>query len=154
MKLTDFPTYRKNPFLTELFLKESTRLTKIQDTNLNITDSTGDIKGKVVYAKEHNVDRTPFVKLFEFDFLLNIGKSGLTMFVYLGNHGIKYGREQVIILMEDVISRTTYNSESSIYKGLAALVKSKVLARTSSPNIFWLNPAIAYKGERRYLKMK
>lgn len=151
MKLTDFEIHRKNPFIKDLFIKESTKVTKIQDTDLRITDSSGHVKGKVVYAKEHNVDRTPFVKMFEFEFLNDIGKSGVAMFVFIANHAIKYGQDKIIILVDDVISRTEYNSPTPIYKGIAALVQVKVLARTASPNIFWLNPAILYKGERWHL---
>ena len=146
--LKDFPTYVKNPFLKDLFIKESTKISKIQDTNLKITTPSGEVKGKVVYAQETNIDRTPFIKLFEYDFLTRIGTPGIEVFVYICKYILKYSDDKIFILPDDILSRTRYNTLSPIYKGLSALVEEKVLARTSSTNIFWINPSIIYKGER------
>lgn len=151
MKLTDFPTFRRNPFLNNLFIKESSKITKLKDTDLTITDNFGKVVDKVVLAKEHNIDRTPFVKMFEFDFLFDLDKSGAVVFAFICKRCIRYGNDQVVIFVEDVLSSTKYNSTAPIYRGIAALIKAKVIARTHSPNIFWLNPAIVYKGERWYL---
>jgi hypothetical protein len=146
--LKDFPTHNKNPFIKDLFIKESTKINKIQDTNLKITTPSGEVKGKVVYASETNIDRTPFVKLFEYDFLARIGSAGIEVFVYICKYMLKYSDDKIFILPDDVLSRTKYNSLTPVYRGLCELVKENVLARTSSTNIFWINPSILYKGER------
>ena len=146
--LKDYPTHINNPFLKDLFIKESTKITKIQDTDLRITSPSGEVKGSVVYASETNIDRTPFIKLFEYDFLTRIGSPGIEMFVYICKYILKYSDDKIFILPDDALSRTKYNTLSPIYKGLSALVEEKVLARTSSINIFWVNPSVIYKGER------
>lgn len=148
-------SFNKNPFLEDLFIKESTKINKIGDTNLRIVDETGkEVEGNVVYAKEHNVDRTPFVKLFDTTFLLTLGKSGITMFHYMVKHLIKYNQDYVVIYIDDVLSRTTYNAPKSAYKGINELINAKVLAKTTNQGMYWINPAILYKGERWYLAKK
>jgi len=149
--IKDYPIHKTNPFLVGMFIQESTKIVKIQDTDFHITDSQGNNKGKVVYAKEHNIDRTPFIKLFEFDFLLHVDRAGIVVFVFICKHGIRYGNDQVVIIIDEVLSHTEYNTASPIYKGIAALIEHNVLARTASNQIYFINPAVAYKGERWYL---
>ena len=89
--------------------------------------------------------------MFEIDFLSEIGTGGIVVFQHICKHSIRYGNDTIIIIIEDIMSRTKYNSAVPIYKGIAALIEHKVLARTASLSVYWLNPAIIYKGERWYL---
>lgn len=146
-------TYKTNPFIKTLFIKESTKIKKIANSDLKIIDSTGKkIEDNIVYAKEHNVDRTPFVKLFNTKFLLKLGSTGIALFDYICNHAIRYNTDYIVLYNDDILSRTKYNSIKSIYKGINELINAKLLAKSNTPNIYWINPAIIYKGERWYLQ--
>jgi hypothetical protein len=147
--------YKSNPFIENLFIKESTKLTKISNSKLSITDSEGkEVEKNIVYAKEHNVDRTPFIKLFSTKFLPHLKKAGIIVFDYLCTIAIKYNTDYVILFPDDIVSRTGYKSKKSIYNGINELIDVNVIAKSDKPNIYWLNPSIIYKGERWYLQKK
>ena len=53
-----------------------------------------------------------------------------------------------IFLMSECKDFTGYKGEKSIYIGLASLVEKKIIARGPSDSVYFINPMVAFNGDR------
>jgi len=151
--------YKENPFLDKLRIKEGIKISKIAnvehfkliDTNNNKIDKDS----KVVYAKEVSFDKTGFTKVFNNDlmFLNDLSKTGLKLFTYLLKYKLEYNRDTIIVNINEAIEKLNYkqSAKKEFNKAITELIELDIFARSTESNIFYLNPAIFYRGERRYL---
>ena len=54
----------------------------------------------------------------------------------------------IIFSQEDCLEYTKYSSKATVYKGLAELVKSEIIARGPADNLWFINPLIMFNGDR------
>ncbi len=152
-----------NPFLKDLVIKEDSRITKIAEAPDKILIDTKDksVEGiKIVYAKEVQLDRAPYVKLFKptkdnnqtIDFS-NLSKSGLLLLYYILYNGARFNNDMILLSYELIEeSRFFTKSRSSFDNAVRDLKKFNIIADHPSVNgAYWLNVNMFYFGERRHL---
>jgi hypothetical protein len=50
--------------------------------------------------------------------------------------------------MDECLEYTNYNSEKSVYIGLASLLENKIIARGRNDTMYFINPMVAFNGDR------
>lgn len=154
--------YDHNPFIVRVKLKEKTKLRKIQVEDDSEDDETlppikavtvnreGD-EAKIVYAEETHLDRSPHVKVFnDLNFLVHLSKMGIRVFTLIFK-SITFDSDKILLSVEHCSERLETNDRKGIRRGITELCEQRVIVPSTIANVYWLNPARMYKGERRHL---
>ena len=156
--------YKTNPFLADMIVPakgKQIQLTRLgRDNNVLIDRSTGEVRGThiVTYKK---VDQEQFVKLFTNNIALtfDLSASGIKAFNVLVWAIQKTAIEQDTVVLDTYIrqdfidthvntKKTLKLSQATFQKGLAELVKSKIIAKTIRRSFYWINPNFVFNGDR------
>jgi len=144
-------SYQKNPFVPKT--KIGNKLTKLSNV-----DTDNAIEVDIVLAKESQYDKTPFTKVYnhDFDFLLKLTKPGLRLFCYIAKHLANFNKDSIYLYKEDFFDKMNELNEKGatddgFKDGVNDLIKHKIIALSDKPLIYFINPNIFYRGERRYL---
>jgi len=143
--------YEQNPFLVDLQISEKSELKKIIDSGAKIVDKGHEVDLKVVYASEKIRERARFLKVYDNDlsYLINLTKPGLIMFVYLCKQ-LRVNKDRVLLNSDDAHEKY-HISIRNAKEGILNLIDNSIIARTNDTNIYFLNPKLIYRGERRFL---
>ena len=57
-------------------------------------------------------------------------------------------QDMFVFLDDECMQYTGYNSQSSIKIGLGSLVENKIIARGPSDSLYFINPMVAFNGDR------
>lgn len=136
--------YQKNPFqvntlLVRGFNKENTPIMSVE---------TGEFVLQAVSNKAPWKDTEKFIKLYIAGIsILPILKSGsIKVLFYIMSH-LEPKRDSIYLDLADLVAFCKLNNQS-IYKGINDLIKNKVIARSKSPGMYWLNPNMFFNGVR------
>ena len=99
--------------------------------------------------KYTQVDKSQFIKLYvnEVSSLFNLSKSGLKIFGYIVTN-IKPINDEVYLHIQTIQKYYNYKSNVSIYRGLRELIDANIVAKSERPNIWYINPAVIFNGDR------
>lgn len=155
VKLTDFPSYKENPFLPQTMevVKENTvkrrKYFDPQKVLMEVVDSeTHETKAYQSFTKFVKVDEEQFTKLYpsRIKSLFNLGNAALRVFCYIQTK-VQKDRDTFIFDI-DTCEEFTGQSRPTIYRGLAELVKNEIIARGKYDFLYYVNPMIFFNGNR------
>lgn len=156
-KLSDFHKNKENPFMKQAIegienhvvkkYKSSTGSTKKAVVAVADMD-TGEIF-KTSFIRQIEVDEEQFTKLYLSNFaaFFDLSTAAIRVFGYIMTC-MKPRNDMIIFSLEDCLEYTRYSSKATVYKGLAELVKSEIIARGPADNLWFINPLIMFNGDR------
>ncbi len=155
VKLTDFPSFKENPFLPETMevVKENTvkkrKYFSSQKVLLDVVNTqTGETEGYQAFTKFVKVDKEQFTKIYpaRIKALFDLGNAALRVFCYIQTK-VQQDRDTFIFDIESC-EEFTKQSRPTIYRGLAELVKNEIIARGKYDFLYYINPLIFFNGDR------
>ena len=57
-------------------------------------------------------------------------------------------QDMFIFLMEECLTHTKYKNHRSVHQGLSALLEADIIARGPADTLYFINPMIAFNGDR------
>lgn len=149
--------YSSNPFLRDVVATlGDKRVAVAMKANLHELDNdTGafvEIPGQI--TKMISADREGFVKLYtaQIDAFFELSKAGRAVIKYLiwlhqkeANHHLFYLHLDQVKEAGMTIGKTAW------YDGISDLIQRKIVAPSTLPNMFYLNPAVFFNGDRTRL---
>ena len=152
-KITSFPKNRDNPFQKGLIEHVDKGVRKIFSTSKNadmiIDGDTGELKGHAVFARRVTVDKAQFAKIFvsSTSTFMDLSKTGIKVLMYIISI-LPQDRDYILFDLEEAMKATKYKSEKSIITGLGELLSCGFLARSNNHYKYFINPVIAFNGNR------
>lgn len=157
IRISSFTRNEENPFMKQAIegienhvvkkYKSSTGSDKKAVVAVADTDN-GEVF-KTSFIRQIEVDEEQFAKLYLSNFaaFFNLSTSAIRVFGYILTC-MKPKNDMVIFFLDKCKEYTEYKSKETIYKGLAELVKSEIIARGPADNLWFINPLIVFNGDR------
>jgi hypothetical protein len=153
----DFEKNKENPFLKEAVEQiQSGIVKKYKSTSgtsrnaiLQAVNSDGEIMGHTSFVQQIEVDEEQFTKLYlsQFSAFFELKNQGIKVFGYIMTKLIPK-QDMFHFFMDECLEYTKYNSEKSIYIGLASLLENGIIARGRNESLYFINPMVAFNGDR------
>jgi hypothetical protein len=147
--------YSENPFLNGTPVTQIAGRKKkysiASKNNHTITDRAGQVVGGVEHTIVKVVDDTQFVKVFADGIvgIYDLNRPGGKVFRYLFDEVQKNKNiDKIYLYFMDAQEEPWSISKPVFFKGMAELLAKNFIARSSNPNMFYLNPAMIWNGDR------
>jgi hypothetical protein len=146
----DLPTYEHNPFIEPILsMKIKNKIVQISSTPNMVVNSAGEYMGDSKMIVTRKVDKEEFVKVFkdQLTIIFELSKTAqrvLTYFIKM----LGMNEDYVIFDKNKAKQYSGLNSTVSIYTGLTELIQKNVIARSNLTQIYFINPAILFNGDR------
>lgn len=156
-KLSSYSKNKENPFLKEAVEQiQQNIVKKYKNTGgssksaiLQAVNSDGELVGHTSFIQQIEVDEQQFTKFYlsQFSSFWNLKSQAIKVFGYVMTKLIPK-QDMFIFLMDECLEYTKYKGESSIFIGLGSLVEHKIIARGPSDSLYFINPMVAFNGNR------
>lgn len=146
-KLREQPKYEFNPYV----YPDGKAVTIYREGSVKILSSDVDMDpGKVRgMVKVQEVDNEKFVKIYTSQvsawFELTVTAQKVLQYVMMV---IPRNRDVVHIHVEKAMAFTGYSSTVSVYEGINELINKRIIARSSLPYFYFINPRFLFNGDR------
>jgi hypothetical protein len=148
------PTHKENPFLRGSVVqikgrKKQYTVSSAKDNAL--VNQAGQIVGTVQHSITRIVDDTKFVKVFADGIasIYDLKTAGSKVFRFLFEEVQKNpGQDRLYLYFMDAVEDPWRIPKTTFFKGLAELLERGFVAKSSNPNIYFLNPAMLWNGDR------
>lgn len=155
--VTDFQKNKENPFLQLAFdkIKDNTvkKYKKTSGTSqsaiLQAVNAEGEVVGHTSFIQQIEVDEEQFTKIYisQFSAFFELKNQGIKVFGYIMKQLIPK-QDFFYFFMDDCLAYTGYNSEKSVYIGLASLLQNEIIARGRNDTLYFINPMVLFNGDR------
>ena len=141
MKLKDYPTYDYNPF-------------RIQSSNMQTFKATKHqvISQDGVLLSEKNDyplnDIQEHVRIFNYDIFNGLSSSGIMVLSYIFKE-LSKGGDEVMLNITLIMEAYGLKSKTAAYTGVIDLVDKKIVAKKIGGDVYYINPAMMFKGTRK-----
>lgn len=144
--------YKSNPFVNEelFYLNKGHKTVIAGSANKYLVDAkSGEFEGITLFAKKQEIDKEEFAKIYvdQIKSLFGLSKSGIRVFSYFLS-ALRINKDEVYINVASVMEFCEYRQSNQVYKGLAELLSNNIIAMSSNPNIWFVNPHIMFNGNR------
>lgn len=156
-KLAEYKKNRENPFLKEAVEQiEKSIVKRYKNTSgtsrnaiLQAVNADGELVGHTSFIQQIEVDEQQFTKIYlsQFSAFFELKSQAIKVFGYIMTKLVPK-QDMFIFLDEECMEYTGYKSQSSIRIGLGSLVESKIIARGPSDSLYFINPMVAFNGDR------
>jgi hypothetical protein len=148
-----FPT---NPFFDYLEIKEKNKMIFAKTDSQAVNTKTGEIMGQQIVATFKKVDAGQFVKIFtdKISTILELSKAGHKLLTVILSLIQRQAMNTDILFMplidaQEEAKKIGYILSKRTYeRAIADIIRHGILARHYSPNMYFINPAIIYNGDR------
>lgn len=142
-----------NPFMTGglVQIKGKKKFYNIASKGEITINREGQVIGGVQHSIVRIVDDSKFVKLFEDGVAAHydLGRSGAKVFKYLyAQVQAKPSIDKLYLYFMDALEEPWAISKPVFFKGMAELLDKNFLAKSTNPNMFYLNPLMLWNGDR------
>lgn len=154
-KLSKFERNETNPFLEKAI--QDVQITKKYKTGnterraiLNaVHPDTGEILGHTMFLRQIEVDEEQFTKVYlsQFESFWELSKNAIRVFGYIMSK-MKPKNDRIEFRMNECMEYTKYSTKKPIYEGLAGLINARILARGYNEYTYFINPLVAFNGDR------
>lgn len=154
-KLSNYSRNETNPFLEQAI--QDVQITKKYKTGtterraiLNaVHPDTGEILGHTMFLRQIEVDEEQFTKVYlsQFESFWDLSKNAIRVFGYIMTK-LKPKNDKIEFRISECMAYTKYSSKKPIYEGLAGLINSKIIARGYNEYTYFINPLVAFNGDR------
>lgn len=156
--LTEFQLNKENPFLKQaieevnnsIVKKYKTATKTDQKAILQAFDpSSGEVLGHTQFVRQIEVDEQQFAKLYlsNFSAFFDLKPQAIRVFGYILNQ-LTPNKDEFLFLLDECLEYTKYKSSTSVRIGLTSLLESEIIARGRADNLYFINPMIAFNGNR------
>lgn len=155
--LSKYSNNRENPFLEEAIGQIEKKLVKkyknSSGTNrkaiLQAINSDGELVGHTSFIRQIEVDEEQFTKVYlsQFSVFWELKSQAIRVFGYIMTR-LKPKQDMFIFLIDECLEHTGYKSKNSVWIGLGSLLEKKIIARGPAESLFFINPMIAFNGDR------
>lgn len=157
-RLASYDKHEKNPFVERaieevnghIVKKYKTASKTDQRATLQAIDpKTGEFIGHTTFVRQIEVDEDKFTKIYlsQFSAFFDLKTQGVRVFGYIMTKLIP-GHDTFQFFLKEALKYTGYKTKESIYQGLAQLVAAEIIARTEHDVIYFINPLVAFNGNR------
>lgn len=152
VKLSEFETYAKNPFMLSLVVPKRGKIIKVSKENVSLTNiKTGESSESEMafMAITEKVDKEEFVKIYKKNIqdMFNLSMQGFKIFGYFLS-ATQISKDIVAFSYKKCMEYTNYKSKNSVNVGLTDLMNNKFIAKSEVPNMYFLNPSFFFNGDR------
>jgi len=158
--MTEIKKHKENPFLNNLVVTTKGKRINVmpigrEEDNILINQHTGEVKGTHV-TSYRQVDDAEFIKIFTANIALtfDLNMAGRKVFDMLIHTMQKQAitKDQVYInndvRVDFVQEHKVKLAYSTMYRGIDNLIKQQIIARSTRVNIYFINPAMIFNGDR------
>ena len=154
--LKNYAKHEENPYIPDVIENMQVRRKRhtMSPTNKDVMHyvvnrETGEVDGYSAFIRETEVDEMQFVKVFtrELRALWDLSKVASRVLAYVMGC-MRMGEGSIYFDTRKCMEYTGYKSERSIINGVSELIEHRVLARSTSINIYFINPSIIFNGNR------
>jgi hypothetical protein len=148
--------YEQNPFIDGVGYETKQKREIVYDGHQAIINTdTGQIEDQLALARIRIVEAEQFVKIYlkNVGLLFDLTRPGQRIAEYLlmqiGRRSMNRG--EVLIAFseyEKYFGDRSGGTRSTFSRGLAELAKKKLIARSPVRQVWWINPAVAFNGDR------
>jgi hypothetical protein len=146
----DLPEYECNPFIEPILsMKMKKKTVSISSSPQMTINEYGQYIGDSYMIVKRNVDKEEFVKVFknQLKLIFDLTKTAQKVLGYfIENLGMN--KDFVIFDRTKAKISSSLYSDSSIYQGLSELIQKSVIAKSKLSQIYFINPAILFNGDR------
>jgi len=115
-----------------------------------LNEDTGELEKQKVFVlgKQKKVDRQEFYKVFNgaIKSFFKLSNSSMDMFEYIMSN-IAYSNDRICLLQSDVMDKLKI-SRTTCYRSTLQLLESGIIAKADTEGCYFVNPTIAFKGDR------
>ncbi len=158
LSIRDFQKNKENPFLSQAIEQVQNNLVKKYKTATKTgekailkayDENTGEILGHTQFIRQIEVDEEKFTKLYlsKFSAFFDLPPSAIKVFGYIMTKLVPK-QDMFFFFLDECMEYTGYKAHRSIHTGLAHLLKSEIIARGRTESIYFINPMIAFNGDR------
>ena len=158
LTIRDFKKNTENPFLKQAVEQVNNSIVKKYKTATNtgqkailhaVDPSSGEILGNTSFIRQIEVDEEQFTKMYlsNFSKFFDLPASSIKVFGYIMSV-LMPKKDMFYFILEDCMTYTGYKSHKSVHQGLAYLLKSEIIARGKTEYIYYINPMVAFNGDR------
>lgn len=145
--------FAENPFLSGsvVELKGKKKRYTIAARSDLIVNQEGEVKGGIEHSIVRMVDDTQFVKVFADGIagIYDLKSGGGKVFRYLFEQiQERPNVDRIYLYFMDAVEEPWAISKTVFFRGMAELLEKGFIARSESPNMFFLNPAMIWNGDR------
>lgn len=158
MTLKEHQKNYKNPFIEQAIEQINKNIVKKYKTATKtgerailqaFDEKTGELLGHTQFIRQIEVDEEQFTKVYlsQFTSFFDLKTQGIKVFGYIMNKLIPKN-DMFPFFMNECLEFTKYKNKKQIYEGLAQLVNSEIIARGPSDSFYFINPMVAFNGDR------
>lgn len=161
----DFKKLPKNeacPFLNKLQIKEHKKLVEIaslkdsgasyelhqKGANQQSFGIMNNVKIEELVIADKRTYEGIFIKFFKTKFLSSLNTYSLKIFVYIAEN-LEINNNKLILDVTKLSVDCNINEPRKIYDGLAELIDKNIIAKHSTEDVYYVNPAIIFRGANR-----
>lgn len=147
------PAHRENPFLLGAAVDITGRKKRYTITGKTdaVVGQDGRYKGAVEHSIVRLVDDAQFVKVFSDGIrgMYDLSAPGSKVFRYLFDQVQRSPNvDRIYLYFMDAVEEPWSISKPVFYRGLAELLDKQFIASSTNPNMYFLNPAMIWNGDR------
>jgi len=158
----DVELHAQNPFMGALSeMKTRNKRVTVRGGKAIVDTETGEFEDVAEIVSVHSVDKTQFVKLFTSNLkqFFNLKPTTYRMVqVVLYQLGNTPQRDTIYLnvdVAEEYFTATDQKpiARSSYFNAIKELIQKRFIAESTKPNLYWINPALFFNGDRvRFVK--
>lgn len=151
--IKDYPINERNPFMDTLVVETRQKTYAVSKKKLALIDVETEQQQIAFIGAQKQIDKEKFVKLFveQIKVIFNLSSAGIKVFGYfLVSATKKISDDEIVFDFDECVEFTGYSkgNKESIYKGLRELLENQIIARSKMVNVYFINPAIFFNGDR------
>lgn len=145
--------HSSNPFISQLSVViEEKPVRKIIGSKYQnvVNESTGEVESQklLVLGEKKIVDKQEFYKIFmgEIKSFFQLSNTAMNLFEYVMEK-IQYNKDKICLYKPDVMS-TLKISRTTCHRCIVQLLDAQIIAKADTDNCYFVNPNVAFKGDR------
>ena len=155
--LNKFPEYEENPFMenaikeiNEHSVKKKVFIKGNKAVVNQVINDDGEIVGHSAFLRTIEVDECQFVKVYlsRFEVFYDLNKSAIKVFGYILTKCLIPNKDVFYIDFDEAKSFTGYSANNIVRTGLSCLVEQGMIARSTNPYKYFMNPMVVFNGDR------
>jgi len=145
-KISDFRKHSENPFVGRVVRKTRNKGVAISKNPIDVGSAEGETT--FLYMRK-KVESEQFTKIFNnhMKMLFDLSQSALKVFGYICSC-LEMNKDKVVFDIGECMKYTGYSSEKTIISAKAELLEKEFIAKTSVTNVFYINIALVFNGDR------
>jgi hypothetical protein len=158
LTLMSFRKNYKNPFVEQAIEQINKNIVKQYKTATKTGEkailqafdpASGELLGHTQFVREIEIDEEQFTKVYlsQFSAFFELKTQGIKVFGYIMQKLVPKS-DMFPFFISECMEFTKYKSKKQIYEGLAQLVNNEIIARGPSDSFYFINPMVAFNGNR------